>query len=77
MSDILNNFWLRFLNACGIDRFSWFEAPGLIVVVVAFGLVIYAFYKATQFSIWPQEPHYEKVKRSIFDDADEDGQEGV
>jgi len=77
MSEILSNFWLRFLNACGIDRFSWLEAPGLAVVIIAFGLVIYAFYKATQYSIWPYEPHYENAKRSIFDELEEDAQEDV
>jgi len=71
MSEILNNFWLRFLNACGIDRFSWLEAPGLAVVILAFGLVIYAFFKATQYSIWPHEPQYKHIKQSIFDDTEE------
>jgi len=77
MSEILNNFWLRFLNACGIDRFSWLEAPGLLVVIIAFGLVVYAFYKATQYSIWPHEPQYENAKQSIFDDYEENMREDV
>jgi len=67
MSEILNNYWLRFLNACGIERFSWVEAPGLIVVFLALGLVIYAFYKATLYSIWPHEPQNERIKHSILD----------
>jgi len=77
MRDLVNNIWLRLLNACGIDRFSWVDVPGLIVVVIAFGLVIYASFKATQYSIWPHEPQYENAKRSIFDEFDNDAQEDV
>jgi len=77
MSEVLNDFWLRFLNACGIDRFSWLEAPGLLVIVLAFSLVIYAFYKAAQYSIWPHEPQYETIKKSIFDESQDQGSEEV
>lgn len=64
----MSSLWLRILNACGIDQMSWLEVPGLLVVALAFALVIYAFYKATLYSIWPHEPGRDGIKQSIFDE---------
>ena len=68
MIDFIEGYWIRFLNACGVESFSWLDTPGMIVVMASFVIVLYAFYKATVFSIWPNEPHNEAVKMSIFDE---------
>jgi len=74
MSETLKVYWMRFLNACGVDSFSALDIPGLLIVLIAFCLVIFAFYKAANYSIWSSEPHYDEIKMSIFeeDQANED-----
>jgi len=68
MLDTLEVYWIRFLNACGLDTFSAAELPGIIVVFLAFLAVIYAFYKAAHYSLWPDEPHNDRVKMSILEE---------
>jgi len=69
----MNNFFesllRQFLDFCGLEQLSWFEVPGLMIVLLALFLVIYAFQRAVTYSIWPQEPHYDHIKNSILEEG--------
>lgn len=64
----LNVYWIQFLELCGLSGFSWWDLPGMLVVVLATLMVIYAFLKAVSCSLSPSEPKYDVVKNQIFDD---------
>ena len=65
-------YYIELVSAlCGFDGSDNFKLTGSILVLLAFGFVVYCFYLAIIKLLWPQEDDVSHIKYDILDDGSE------
>ncbi len=57
-------------SACGFDAPDAITKSGLVVVLLATCVLIYAFYRAVYVTIWPGETNADHIKRRVLIEED-------
>lgn len=68
MFDEAAYYFKLFLTLCGDIVSSDISISALLIVVFSAGVVIYAFYQAIIFTIWPGETSSAHIKRKVLED---------
>ncbi len=57
-------------SMCGFDNPDTVTTFGLVVVIIATFILIYAFYRAIYVTIWPGETSVDHIKRRVLIEED-------
>ncbi len=65
------NYYIELLaSVCGFETPDTIEMFGLVVVLLATFILIYAFYRAIFLTIWPGETSADHIKRRVLNEED-------
>lgn len=53
------------------QNLSVMDVPGILIVMLASVIVVYAFYTAVRVSIWPAETDLSHIKYSVLEEGDD------
>ena len=68
--DRVNYYFDLLASVCGFDSPDAITKSGLVVVIVATFVLIYAFYRAILLTIYPGETNADHIKRYILIEED-------
>jgi hypothetical protein len=68
MKETIAYYFQVFLSLCGELFTGYTSIFELAIVLLAFLVVVYAFYKAITLSLWPGETSKNHIKRTVLED---------